>query len=259
MASPFPGMDPYLEDPRIWSGIHSMMLAAISEQLAPILRPSYFVRHEERVYVMTEEDPAFHLLVPDVRIIDRGRKLAAADVPQGAVAVTQPIADHEIHEGSLKVVDSKTKDIVTVIELLSPTNKVPNSLARANFLKKRREIMATDAHWMEIDLLRDGARTANLPGVPRTEYLIYLSRAGRQRQPFAWPMSLRKRLPIIQIPLKGDDPDVPLDLQSALDRVVERGSYDLENDYTQDPIPPLAPETAAWARERIAAWTPPET
>ena len=61
-------------------------------------------------------------------------------------------------------------------------------------------------------------------------------------------MPLRRRQPIIGVPLRGDDPDVPLDLQSVLDAVVERGSYDPDADYSRPPVPPLSPTDAAWAR-----------
>jgi hypothetical protein len=70
-------------------------------------------------------------------------------------------------------------------------------------------------------------------------------------------VSLRERLPIVSVPLRGDDPDVPLDLQAVLAIVVERGSYDLDTDYTADPVPPLVTEAAGWAREVVAAWRGP--
>jgi hypothetical protein len=245
-------MDPYLEDPAIWSGVHAALLAAIFERLGPAVRPKYAVRYEERVYVTSEEDPGYRVIVPGLRVIERRPSLA---LPAGtnAIAITEPVrvelADDEIHERSLIVIDIRDRAIVTVIELLSPTNKVLNSFGRESFLKKRREVLAGGANWLEIDLLRDGVRTAFLPRVPQTEYQAYLSRAGKRREASVWPIRLPERLPVLAIPLQGDDPDVPLDLQAALNVVVERGSYDLETDYQTDPIPPLTPEQAEWARQ----------
>jgi hypothetical protein len=251
-------MDPYLEDPEIWSGVHASILGVIQERLAPALRPRYVVRFEERVYVTGEEDPGYRTIVPDVRVIERDPASALPPVPAGAVAVTEPVpvepADDEIHEPSLTVTDVRDRSIVTVIEVLSPTNKVAGSFGRESFLRKRREVRATGAHWLEIDLLRDGVRTANLPRVPQTEYLVYLSRAGHRRQGSAWPISIRDRLPVVSVPLRGDDADIPLDLQVVLATVIERGSYDLDADYTADPVPPLSPDTAEWARQVVAAW-----
>lgn len=257
MPSPFPGMNPYLEDPAIWSGVHAAILGAMFERLGPAVRPKYAVRYEERVYVTSEEDPGFRVIVPDLRVIEREssrpvRQAATA----GPVAITEPVpvqlVDDEIHERSLKVIDVQDRSVVTVIGVLSPTNKIPNSLGRASFLKKRREIFGGDANWIEIDLLRDGERVSYLPRIS-AEYLVYLSRAGRPREGSAWPISIRQRLPVIAVPLRGSDPDVPLDLQAVLDLVIERGSYDLDFDYSRDPVPPLAGHSAEWARGIIKA------
>ncbi len=152
------------------------------------------------------------------------------------------LEDDEIHERSLVIRDPRDRHLVTVIELLSPTNKVLNSFGRESFLKKRREIKSSDTHWLEIDLLRGGARTANLPRVPESDYQVYLSRAGHPRTGFAWPIRLEDRLPVITIPL-----------QEVLATVIERGSYDLDTDYNVDPIPPLTPAQKKWARKLIAA------
>jgi hypothetical protein len=252
-------MDPYLEEPEIWSGVHAAILGAIFEHLGPALRPKYMVRFEERVYVTGEEDPGYRKIVPDVRLIEREprAKLVSASA-EGAVAVTEPIriemADDEIHERTLVIRDPKTRAIVTVIELLSPTNKVLNSLGRESFLRKRREVRAGGAHWIEIDLLREGVRTAHLPGIADTEYQVYLSRAGDRRQGYVWPIRLRDRLPVIGVPLRGDDPDSPLDLQRALAAAIERGSYDIDTDYSLDPVPPLPTKAARWAKRLIASW-----
>ena len=260
MASPFPGMDPYLEDPAIWSGVHALLLAAIQGQLAETLRPRYTVRFEERVYVTSEDDPGFGVLVPDVRIIERDRT-ASIRSSATSVAVAQPItvelSDPEIHEPNLVVRDARDRSIVTVIELLSPTNKTANSTGRHSFLKKRSEILSTDAHWIEIDLLREGARTAYLQRIHDAEYQVYLSRSGHRLRPQVWPIYLRERLPAISVPLRPDDPDVPLDLQAALNVAINRGSYDLDNDYSKDPIPPLRSEQANWAKEVIAKYRKP--
>ncbi len=214
MASPFPGMDPYLEDPAIWPGLRLPLLSAIIEQLFRRLRGRYMTRLNERIS------------------------------PAGPGIF--------IHDRFIEIADLNDRSIVTVIELLSPTNKKANSYGRKSFLQKRKEVFASPAHWLEIDLLRRGKPTTRPRGVPRTAYRAYLSRAAVSadefRKNFVWPMPLRSRLPIIGVPLRGGDPDVPLDLQTVLDAVVERGSYDLDFDYSRPPVPPLSPTDAAWAR-----------
>ena len=259
MPSPFPGMDPYLEDPAIWSGVHSAFLGAIFERLGPVLRPKYAVRFEERVYVTSEDDPGYRHIVPDVRVIERDP--VGAITSYGSLAIAEPMKvvhpeDDEVRESNLQILDLRDRSIVTVIEMLSPTNKISGSFGRTSFLQKRREVFATEAHWLEIDLLRDGIRTANLPGIPNTEYQAYLSRAGQPRQGFVWPMSLRERLPVIGVPLRGTDADMPIDLQAVLDSVIERGSYDLDTDYRAKSVPPLEGDAMAWAQRLLARNAP---
>ena len=265
MASPFPGMDPYLENPAIWSGVHGLFLNQVIDQLFRLLRPRYAVRYEERVYLTDEEDPAYRLIIPDLQVVQRDGKADVGEPWENspiAAAIAEPIAvaeleDEEVHERSLKVIDLNDRSIVTVIELLSPTNKKANSYGRKSFLQKRKEVFASPAHWLEVDLLRRGKPTTRPPGVPRTAYRAYLSRAAVSedefRKNFVWPMPLRRRLPVIGVPLRGGDPDVPLDLQAVLDAVVERGSYDLDFDYARPPVPPLSPTDAAWARTLTSA------
>ena len=262
MPSPFPGMDPYLEEPAIWSGFHHAFLSSLQERLGPAVRPKYFVRVEERIYVAHEDDPAYRFIVPDVRVIDAGRAgRPATGRGTGGLVIAPPVpvvemADPEIHEHRLEILDRVDRSVVTVIEMLSPTNKVPRSIGRESFLQKRNEVYGTDAHWMEIDLLRDGARTANLAASGETEYQVYLSRAGKPRQGYVWPIPLRERLPVIGVPLRDPDADVPLDLQAAFDQVFDVGGYDLDLHYDLDPIPTLTTEDTAWAKQRIATWRP---
>jgi hypothetical protein len=251
-------MDPYLEDPAIWSGVHAAILGAIFERLGPAVRPKYAVRYEERVYVTSEDDPGYRAIVPDLRVIERS---GSAPGPQAGshLTIEEPVPvmqleQEEVHERSLHIIDVRDHRVVSVIELLSPSNKVLHSAGRASFVQKRREVLASDAHWMEIDLLRAGARTA-LSGVSPSHYQVYLSRAGDPRRGFAWPISIRQRMPIIGIPLLGDDPDVPLDLQAVLATVIERGSYDLDFDYLRPPVPPLPEEDARWSQESLRLMT----
>lgn len=250
MASPYPGMDPYLEDPAIWSGVHAAILAGIFEQLGPAVRPKYAVRYEERVYVTSPDDASYRFVVPDLRVVERDAS-AAQPATGGALLIEAPVQieapDLEVRERSLHIIDVRERSVVAVIELLSPSNKEPNSAGRASFLQKRREVLAGAAHWMEVDLLRAGVRTANLPGARSSEYQVFLSRAGERRTTFVWPTSLRKRLAVVGVPLRDGDPDVPLDLQAAVDATIQRGSYDLDADYSRDPDPPLAEPAASWA------------
>lgn len=47
MPSPFPGMNPYLENPELWSQVHHRLLNAIAIAIAPPIRPKYRVAIEK--------------------------------------------------------------------------------------------------------------------------------------------------------------------------------------------------------------------
>jgi len=262
MPSPFPGMDPYLEDPDLWSGFHHTFLNALQQQISPAIKPNYFVRVEERVYVITEDDPAYRFIVPDLRVIAVKRRSARrAAIPAGALAIAEPIeinepSEREVHEYRLEVVDRVDRNVVCVIELLSPTNKVPQSAGRASFLQKRKAVLKTTTHWMEIDLLREGVRTANVGASSGAEYQVYLSRSGEPRSFFVWPILLREPLPVVGIPLLAKDKDIPLNLQTAFSQVYEIGGYEVDIDYRVAASPSLDPQAAKWARERIRQANP---
>ena len=101
--------------------------------------------------------------------------------------------------------------------------------------------------------MRGGVRTANLPESSDAEYQVYLSRAGAVRQGYVWPIDLRLALPKIRVPLRAGDDDVPLDLQDAFAQVYEVGGYDLDVDYSADPVPPLIAGQAQWAGRIVSA------
>jgi hypothetical protein len=56
MKSPFPGMDPFLEDKVEWPSVHAWLIVEISNQLAEAVAPDFFVRIEQRVYIVSEDD-----------------------------------------------------------------------------------------------------------------------------------------------------------------------------------------------------------
>src|SRR5271157_698533 len=228
MPSPFPGMDPYLEYPGIWPDVHHNLISDTQGLLGAQLRPKYIVRVEERTYIADESDAAFK---PELRIPD--------------------VEEEEIHEAFLKIVDRESRDVVAVIEILSPTNKLPGTRGRESFEQKRREVMYSPSHWVEIDLLR-GSRLVAVPGrVGPHEYLIHVSKKGLRPRGLLYPIRLMQRLPVIPIPLKPGDPDAHLDLQSVLNAAYDRAGYDLEIDYRGEPRPPLDGELAAWADQLL--------
>lgn len=261
MPSPFPGMDPYLENPGLWRDVHHNLITECQALLTAQLRPKYLVRIEERAYITdeSEEWSRPRQRVPDIEVLGRPGWEESRFTPEDAAQpseTSEPVVattwfEEEVHEAYLKIVDRLSRDVVTVIELLSPANKAPGSPGRESFEAKRREVMNSPTHWVEIDLLR-GERMVKVPGkVGPHQYLVHVSRKELRPRGQLWGIRLAQRLPIIPIPLKAGDPDGRLDLQAALDSAYDRAGYDLELDYRQPPRPPLDEELAAWADELL--------
>jgi len=256
MAMIFPGMDPYLEDPQLWPGVHSRLIVYVADQLQPQLRPRYIAAVEERVFI---EGPD-RQIIPDVSV----RKIRQRE-PGAAVAVVEAdapsileVTDLEIHESYIEILDLHSgKRVVTVIEAVSPTNKLAGP-GRDSYQSKQREVLRSTTHLVEIDLLRGGQHVLAVPewrvrGGESYDYLICVNRAEERRLRYEYyARSLRDRLPRIRVPLAGEDPDVSLDLQAAVAQVYEAGSYRDWINYQNPCRPPLREEDDAWARHRIA-------
>jgi hypothetical protein len=251
-------MDPYLEDPATWPNVHVNLITEIQAQLNRQVRPRYYARAEERVYISDQDDPGRRVIVPDVRVRARYDEPQEPWAPSGhaalaaaeAVEVTTLIED-EIREAYVEVVDADLKQVVVVIEVLSPTNKTRGARGQRSYRRKRAEVLSSTSHWIEIDLLRTGERLVAGEVLPYGDYFVHVSRVERRPSGLVWPIRLPQRLPVIPIPLRAPDPDARLDLQETLNNVYDRSSYDLSVDYREDPVPPLPTVYLTWAGQLL--------
>jgi hypothetical protein len=250
-------MDPYLEAPWIWPDVHHGLISGSQDALNPHLRPRYVARVELRVYISDDDDPGREVLIPDLRV-ERSPRRKGAKQPkkEPALSATEPLIvptlmDEEIEEAFLKIIHVESEALVTLIEVLSPANKIRGSRGRKSFMEKRREIMNTEVHWVEIDLLRTGVPSVTDPPLRPSDYRILVSRGDQRTRTRYWPVSVRQTLPVISIPLRGKDPEVPLDLGAVFRERYDRASYDLSVDYRKNPQPPLEGDDAKWARELL--------
>jgi hypothetical protein len=264
MSMIFPGMDPYLEDPRLWTGVHQSLIVYIRDHLRPLLRPRYVAAIEERVYL---EGPGRDV-IPDFWVRRRSAESSARRFTTESTAVAVLEEDEapllvkgpelELHEGYITVLDLHSNQrVVAVIEVVSPTNKYAGP-GRVLYKEKQREVLASDAHLVEIDLLRFGPHVVAVPQYAAEskagpyDYLVCVSRAKELREDFeVYPCQLRKKLRRIRIPLAGDDPDVRLDLQAVLAQTYEAGDYEDRIDYRKPCAPPLSLDDQAWADQLI--------
>jgi hypothetical protein len=249
-------MNPYLEHEDAWHNFHYLFPSAAMADLDRAIGPNYYVKADENVYVHELPADEGRLLGrPDVFLGEAGEvgqgsaAAAAVATPVGAQVVTIPAVDRE-RVPFIEIRDRQSRRLVTIIELLSPSNKKAGG-DRDQYLSKRSDIIASPTHLVEIDLLRGGRR---LPMAPAGsgDYGALISR-GEDRPNAVWiPIRLRDPLPTIPIPLAGNDPPVPLDLQALLHRMYDTFGFK-KYMYQTPPDPPLSAEDAAWARGVLAA------
>lgn len=258
MLSPFPGMDPFLEDHANWPDFHHEFLSAIRTSLAELASPAFMVRVEERVYITDPFwDEGYARLVPDVIVTKGHSDVESLTDAETGVAVApaveiEELLDEEVHDFYLEIRDARTREVVTAIELLSPANKVKGSRGRSAMLDKRKLFRRGGVHWLEIDLLRAGERMRAIAG--RSDYAVTLWRQGKTN-PLVWFIDIRDSLPTVAVPLRPPFPDLPLALQTAFNTTYQRAYYADSTDYSDSPpSPPLKPADAIWLQNCLADW-----
>lgn len=219
MPSPFPGMNPFLEQERAWNDFHESFMPAARDAIAAQVCPHYIAKINE------------HLVIHELP--EHPRRLPAVDVER------------------LSFIEIRDRDgwqLVTVIELLSPANKYAGP-DREQYLAKRGQLLASAVHFVEIDLLRGGPRMP-MENLPECDYCVLVSRVQTRPDAGVWPIRLREPLPPIPIPLRPPHADAQLDLQQLLHRIYDAAGYE-DYIYHGHPQPQLSAEDAAWARQFV--------
>jgi hypothetical protein len=206
-------MNPYFERDAVWYSFHQTFLTNLREQMVNRVGKDLLARLEVLRFVrsMTRENRPVY---GNHRFIEI-RKI-----------------------GSL--------ELVTTIELASISNKKPGP-DRDLYLRRRKEIMKSSGHLVEIDLLRDGKRHAGLRG---PDYHILVSRADKRPEQSVTAFKLRDPLPEVAVPLSPFRTDVIINLKSALDRAYDVSGC-LLHLYDSPPEPPLSAKDAAWAMKFV--------
>jgi len=258
MPSPFPGMDPYLEG-YLWPDVHQALATQIRRQLAPLLQPRYVARLAISTIQDEMPESEVSIMYPDVEVLKRklmpepSASLQPDPAPlagQVTPSLTIPLPVMTVRMVTVEVRDRDANQLVTSIEVLSPVNKREPGLTE--FRRKRERLRAAGVHLVEIDLIRRGERSVHMPTFVDTSvidaapYLVTLTRAGATTMD-VWPIPLANTLPVVAIPLRPPDADVPLDLMQALTTVYAEAAYQLSLDYRQPPPPPaFDAATHAW-------------
>jgi hypothetical protein len=257
-SSPFPGMDPYLESH--WLDVHTSLIADARNALNRVLPDDLAASSEERVSVESEtEEETTKQYHPDVRLIElAGGFVAVAEPPpKGAFAApVRLVAQIEpITERYIRIVEAETERLITVIEFISPSNK--RNPGMAEFRAKRAELLTAGVIFIEVDLVRAGDWQALLrphvcPQKWITPYRVAIRMPTEPAVVGLYPIGLREPLPTIEIPLRPDDPQVLLELQTLINQAYLNGRYARRLDYHQPIYPPVDPGDEQWVREKTA-------
>ena len=249
MASPFPGMDPYLEDPAFWRDFHATFIQCWRETLADQLPDAYDALVDESVNLIKMSPEIIQLIYPDIAVTRQPRAVRGKRKNGGTLLLEPVKIPHqfleEVRQTRIEVLHRPDRKLVAVLELLSPVNKT--GAGASEYSTKRNAILAQKVHLLELDLLLAGTRPALKRALPKGDYYAYLSRADDRPQceVFAWQM--REALPTIPVPLRAPDPDILIDLGVAFRLAYERGRYHRMLSYGQAPKAPLKRADAQWA------------
>jgi len=188
--------------------------------------------------------------MPDVMVLDDGAaasaSVAVVDAPRSkdAIPVRVPYQEEQ-RQRYLEVIRVSNREVVAVIELLSPSNK--SSPGREAYIAKRNQVFHSMSHLVEIDLLRAGPPMPVIGDVPPSHYRILVTNA-RNTDAIAdlYPCSIQSPMPHFVMPLVEGSEGIAIDLKPIIDEVYVLGSYDRDIDYDNDPNPPFSDADRAW-------------
>jgi hypothetical protein len=214
-------MDPYLEDEAIWPVFQHQLVMCLYQILLPGLVDRYRARVSQRHY--TTEQALFTSVVRE-----------------------------EHHEDYIEIRQRHDGRLVTLLEVVSPSNKT-TAAGRAAYLDKRREGRNANANLVELDLVLQGQPTLEYSrdGLPDWDYAVTVTRSTQPDRYEIYSATLQKRLPRFRLPLAADDRDTVLDLQASFTRCYDQGGFATKIDYRRDPPVAMAAEDRQWLHELL--------
>lgn len=262
MPTPFPGMDPYLERRGLWEEVYIALITRIQQFLTPVLRPKYRVAIEQRTYLSLVAPGGDLIGKPDVMVTTpqyaSSEPILATAVATPAVVADEPLVGElpqaeEIVERFLEIRDTATHEVITAIEILSPTNK-QSVEGRRQYEQKRLNILATATSLVEIDLLRAGqpfAMRLQNQAAPASHYRIVISRGWQRPRADLYLFNLPQPIPAFPIPLRVGETEPVLPLNQLLHELYDPSGYDLAIDYSESAPPPLSDDDTRWIAQLL--------
>jgi Protein of unknown function (DUF4058) len=249
MLSPFPGMDPYLEDPAFWPDFHLRFINHWCEAVADVLPEPYEARLDERVHLVQMSPEVIKLIYPDVSVSHGQPSGRSASAPSGTALLEPVTIPHEfleeVRDTRIEILHRPERSLVAVLKLLSPANKTGDGFQE--YRAKRKTILLQKVHLVELDLLVGGNRLPLARPLPTADYYAMVSRSDQRPNCAVYAWGVRQPLPIIPIALRAPDADVLVDLGKVFQTTYARGRYARSLRYGQPPLARLSDTDAQWA------------
>jgi hypothetical protein len=258
MPSPFPGIDPYLEDQAYWEDFHVRLITYLCDTLNDVLPEPYEARIQERISLIDASEPETRRIIPDVLIaeVDRPSRPSRANpihaestLTLDPITLTLPSEFVEHRDVWIEIRRRPDRSVVSVIEVLSPTNK--SGTGRENYLAKRSSMIRQRVNLIEFDLLVQGRRLPMRQPLPLGDYFAFIARSENRPDCEVYAWSMRQPLPTIPVPLSPPEEDLALALAGVFTSAYDRGRYARSIDYSRPLKLPIPSEDRAWA-EKIA-------
>jgi hypothetical protein len=214
-------MDPYLEEEKLWPLFHHQLATCLYQILLPGLVDRYRARVGQRHYVT--EQPLFTSIIRE-----------------------------EHHEELIEIRQRADGRLVTLVDMVSPTNKT-TATGRQAYLEKRREGRSQGANLVEIDLVLQGQPMLDYSreNLPEWDYAVTVTRATQPDRFEIYTATLQKRLPRFRLPLANDDRDTVVDLHTAFARCYDQGGFAAKIDYQRDPPTTVSDDDRRWLAELL--------
>ena len=160
MPSPFQGIDPFIECQGLWQDFHHGVIGGVRDEISNRLPDPYFARIDERMRVIEIPAREVRQILPDVAVLREREAPGARGGLAGTLTLEAEVIPlrylEEVREAFIEIVHLPERRVVTVIEVLSPSNK--SASGRSDYLAKRNAYIRGDVHIVELDLLLGGQR-----------------------------------------------------------------------------------------------------
>lgn len=250
MASPFPGMDPYLEDPAFWGDFHATFIGCWREAIGAALPDNYDARLDETINLVEMSPEDIKTIYPDIAVDRERRRSKRGSSKSTGTLLLEPVRIpnefvEQVRRRWIEIRHRPENKLVAILEMLSPFNKRGEGFDE--YRAKRKTILRQRVHLVELDLLIGGKRVQLVKPLPKADYYALISRADNRPNCEVYHWDLRDTLPTIPIPLRAPDPDILIDFAGVFRETYQRGRYARVLHYSKPPDAPLKRKDSQWA------------